>query len=442
MKIKKHIATLKHKICIIGAGYVGLVSGVCFAELGHKVICIDNNKEKIKKLQRGVCPIYEPGLNKLIIKNKKQGRLFFGVDIKEGVKSSDIIFIAVHTPTKENGETDLQYVEAVSKEVASAMDKYKIIVSKSTMPVKTGQKIKEIITKFCPKNIKFDVVSNPEFLKEGTAIKDFLEPDRIVIGAESKKAEKIMRALYGSIKSPVIFTSIESAEIIKHACNAYLATKISFINAIANICEKNSANVEEVAVAMGLDKRIGPDFLKAGIGFGGSCFPKDVSAFIDVAQKSGYDFNLLKEVKKINKKQREIFLDRIIKNMPDIKGKSIAVWGLSFKPNTDDMREAPSIDIINGFIAEGAVVKAFDPAAMEKAKEIFKDKIIYCKDAKEALKNCEALVILTEWEHFKEIKPEAIKKLMKSPKIFDGRNIFSPEEMAKLGFNYYSIGRK
>jgi len=430
------------KVCVIGTGYVGLVSGACLAEIGHSVICVDSNKEKIEMLEGGTSPIYEPDLDKLITRNQQNGRLSFTTNITDAVKKSDIVFIAVHTPTKENGETDLQYIEAVAREVALAMDKYKVIISKSTMPVRTGQKIKEIITKLCPKNIKFDVVSNPEFLKEGTAIKDFLEPDRIVIGAESKKAEKIMRGIYSPIKAPIIVTSIESAEIIKHSCNAFLATKISFINTIANICEKNNANVEEVALAMGLDKRIGSSFLKAGIGFGGSCFPKDVSAFINVAEKSGYDFNLLKEVKKINKRQREIFLDRIITGMPKINGKSIAVWGLSFKPDTDDMREAPSIDIINGLIEKGAVVKVFDPVAMGKAKEIFKDRVIYCKDAKEVLDGCDALVILTEWENFKKIKPQALRKIMKSNVIFDGRNIFEPEKMRKLGFRYYSIGRK
>jgi len=430
----------RKKICVIGTGYVGLVSGVCLAQIGHRVVCADNNKKKIGMLQGGVSPIYEPGLKRMILKNKKENRLFFTGDTAKAVKESDIIFIAVHTPTKENGETDLQYIEAVSREVAGAMDGYKIIASKSTMPVRTSQKIKEIITKFRPKNIAFDIVSNPEFLKEGSAIKDFLEPDRIVIGVESKKAEKIMRDVYKPIKSPIIFTSIESSEIIKHACNAFLATKISFINAIANICEKNNANVREVAMAMGLDKRIGPDFLRAGIGFGGSCFPKDVSAFINVAKKSGYDFGLLKEVKKINKKQREIFLDRIIKSMADIKGKNIGVWGLSFKPDTDDMREAPSIDIINGLIAKGAIVKAFDPVAMDKAKEIFSDRVEYHDNPRGVIKDCDALVILTEWAHFKKIKPEEVKKLMKLPNIFDGRNIFSPEKMKKIGFNYYSIG--
>ncbi|OGZ72553.1 MAG: UDP-glucose 6-dehydrogenase [Candidatus Staskawiczbacteria bacterium RIFCSPLOWO2_01_FULL_38_12b] len=431
----------KEKICVIGAGYVGLVSGTCFAQIGHRVVCVDNNKEKIENLEKGILPIYEPGLEKMISKNKREGRLSFATSIAQGVGESNIIFIAVHTPTKENGETNLQYVEDVSREVARAMDKYKVLVSKSTMPVNTGQKIKEIITKYCPKGLAFDIVSNPEFLKEGTAIKDFLEPDRIVIGVESKKAEKIMRGIYKPIKSPIIFTSIESSEIIKHACNAFLATKISFINAIANICEKNSANVEEVAMAMGLDKRIGSDFLKAGIGFGGSCFPKDVDAFINVAKKSGYEFNLLKEVKKINKKQREIFLDNIIRHVPDIKGKNIAVWGLSFKPDTDDMREAPSVDIINGLIAQGAIVKAFDPVAIKKSKEIFKDEIMYCKDAKEALRDSVALVVLTEWGHFKKIKPEEIKKLMKFPRIFDGRNIFPLRKMADLGFDYHSIGK-
>ena len=432
----------KTNICIIGTGYVGLVSGTCLAEIGHRVLCVDNNRKKIEMLEAGLSPIYEPGLEKMIQKNKRDGRLFFTTNIDRAVKESDVIFIAVHTPTKENGETDLQYVETVSKEVAQAMDGYKVIVSKSTMPVNAGKKIKEIIIKFCAKNISFDIVSNPEFLKEGAAIKDFLEPDRIVIGVESKKAEKIMRGIYWPIKAPIIFTSIESAEIIKHACNAFLATKISFINAIANICEKNSADVDQVALAMGLDKRIGPEFLKAGIGFGGSCFPKDVSAFIHVAQKSGYDFSLLKEVKKINKRQREIFLDKIIKHVPNIKGKKIAVWGLSFKPNTDDIREAPSIDVINGLIAKGAIIRAFDPVAMEKAKEVFGNTIMYCNDAKEAVMGSDALVIYTDWNQFKKIKPEEIKKLMKFPRVFDGRNIFSPEKMANLGFAYYSIGRK
>lgn len=429
------------RISIIGAGYVGLVSGVCFAEIGHQVICVDNNKEKIKKLQKGISPIYEPGLSKLIIKNKGEGRLFFTTDITEGVKKSDVIFIAVHTPTKENGQTDLRYVKAVSKEVARAMDSYKIIVSKSTMPVKTGQKIKEIMSKFAKKAAEFDVVSNPEFLREGTAINDFLNPDRIVIGAESDKARKIMEDIYKSVEAPIIFTTIESAEIIKHACNAFLATKISFINAIANICEKNGASIDEVAFAMGLDKRIGGAFLKAGIGFGGSCFPKDVAAFIGVAKKIGYDFKLLKEVGKINKIQKTYFVRKIKEKLPNLKNKKIGVWGLSFKPDTDDMREAPSIYIINELIKEGVEMAAFDPAAMEKAREFFGEKIKYCKNPYEASKGCDALIILTEWSEFKKINLKKIKNLLKNPIIIDGRNIFDPAAMEKTGFKYYSVGR-
>lgn len=432
----------KFKICVIGIGYVGLVSGTCLAEIGHKVICVDNNKEKVEKLKKGISPIYEPGLDKLIIKNKKRGRLFFTSNIKEGVRNSDIIFIAVHTPTKKNGETDLRYVESVSKEIAEAMNEYKIIVSKSTMPVKTGQKIKKIVSRFCPEDIKFDVVSNPEFLKEGSAIRDFLYPDRIVVGVESEKAKRVMKKLYKTIKAPIIFTNIESAEIIKHACNAFLATKISFINAIANICEKNGANVEEVAEVMGLDKRIGGFFLKPGIGFGGSCLPKDISAFISIAAESGYDFKLLKEVRKINQKQKENFVKKTKEKISGLKNKKLGILGLSFKPNTDDMRGAPSIDIINAFIKEGAEIKAYDPVAEEKAREIFKDRITYCSNVYEVAKNSDILLVLTDWEEFKNIDLIKIKKLLKSPKIIDGRNIFNPQKMAKLGFDYYSIGRK
>lgn len=432
----------KFKICIIGTGYVGLVSGACLAEIGHNVICVDNNKKKIKTLQAGFCPIYEPGLKKMIAKNKRAGRLFFSTNLAESVKKSDIIFIAVHTPTRENRKTDLRYVEAVSKEVAKVMDKYKIIISKSTMPVRTGQKIKEIIKKFTAEGINFDIVSNPEFLKEGTAINDFLNPDRIVIGLESDRAKKIMSDIYRPIKAPVIFTDIESAEIIKHACNSFLATKISFINAVANICEKNHGDIKEVARAMGLDKRIGPQFLEAGIGFGGSCFPKDVSAFINVARKCGYNFALLKEVEKINKGQRNKFFQRIERYIPDLKNKKIAIFGLSFKPNTDDIREAPSVDIINKLIGAGCKIKVFDPAAMGKARELFKDKIVYCKDAYSACNSSNALLILTDWPEFKKVDLGKIKRMLKSPIIIDGRNIFDPLKMKKFGFKYISIGRR
>jgi len=430
------------KICIIGSGYVGLVSGVCLAEMGNKVICVDNNEEKIKMLKGGNSPIYEPGLEKMIIKNKNAGRLFFTTNITESVRKSDVIFIAVPTPTNNNGETDLHYVEAVSKEVAKAMDKYKVIVSKSTMPVRTGQKIKEILKKNCKKGIEFDIVSNPEFLREGTAVKDFLKPDRIIIGVESQRARKIMADIYNNIKAPIIFTDIESAEIIKHACNSFLATKISFINAIANICEKNHGDIEEVAKAMGLDKRIGADFLKAGIGFGGSCLPKDLVAFINVAEKCGYNFKLLKAVKEINDKQKENFITRIEKILSGIKNKKIAVLGLSFKPDTDDMREAPSIAIINALIGRGAVVKAYDPTAIKNAKTIFGNTISYGKNPYETAKDCDALIILTEWFEFSNLDLKKIKRLLKTPVIIDGRNIFEPQKMLNLGFDYYSIGRK
>lgn len=432
---------LLKRICIIGTGYVGLVTGVCLAEIGNKVICVDSSREKIDKLKNNILPIYEPGLEGLFIKNKKAGRLFFTTQIKEGVRNSDIIFIAVNTPTKENGETDLCYVESVAREVAGAIDKYKVIVSKSTMPVETGKKIKEAIKSFCQKDIQFDVVSNPEFLREGTAIKDFLEPDRIVLGLESKRAEEVMRALYKPIKAPIIVTNIEAAEIIKHACNAFLATKISFINAIANICEKVGADVEEVAEAMGLDKRIGRAFLNAGIGYGGACLPKDIDAFIHITCRNNYDFKLLKDVREINQAQRENFIRKVKQALWNLKGKKVGVLGLSFKPNTDDMRSAPSIEIINTLLKEGAEIKAYDPVSMEKAKDIFGQSITYCPDIYEAARDADALLVLTDWDEFKKMDLAKVKNLLRLPKIIDGRNIFNSKKMSKIGFYYYSIGR-
>ena len=437
--LKTKMSDIK-KICVVGTGYVGLVSGTCLAQIGHTVICVDNNKQKVESLKKGISPIYEPGLTEMMVKNTKAGRLSFTMDIAIAVKDCDIIFIAVNTPTKANGQTDLSYVETVSKQIALAMNGYKIIVNKSTVPVGTGQKVKEIITKFS-KGMPFDVVSNPEFLREGTAISDFLYPDRIVVGAETDKAKKIMDGVYKPIKAPLVFTDIPSAEIIKHASNAYLATKISFINAVANICEGTGANVQQVALAMGLDPRIGKSFLGAGLGYGGSCLPKDVSSFINVAKKSGYTFNLLQEVEKINKKQRDIFVGKVKNKIASFKGKKIAVLGLSFKADTDDMRESPSIDIVNHFVKMGAKVSAFDPVAMEKAKAIFKDSITYCKDMYQAADGADALVIITDWKEFKAMDLEKIKKVMKKPIIVDGRNLFDPVKMAKLGFDYSSIGR-
>jgi UDPglucose 6-dehydrogenase len=436
MKIKKL------KICVIGTGYVGLVTGTCLAEIGHEVICVDNDKEKIKKLQKGISPIYEPGLEDLIVKNKKQEKLFFVSSIKQGVKNSDIIFIAVNTPTKESGKTDLRYIESVSKEVAKAMDGYKTIVGKSTMPVKTSQKIKEIINKYCKKNTDFDIVSNPEFLREGSAVKDFLHPDRIVIGLENKRAENVMRGIYKPIKAPIIVTDIETAEIIKHACNAFLATKISFINSISNICEKTGSDIKTIAQAMGLDPRIGKSFLQAGIGFGGSCLPKDIDAFIHISDQNGYNFKLLAAVKDVNRIQKENFVKKFKSKFKNLKGKKIGVLGLAFKPDTDDVRNAPSVGIINAILKEGGIVKAYDPAAINKIKEIFKNKIRYCLNPYDIAENSDALLILTEWDEFKKIDLVKIKRIMKTPMIFDGRNIFNNNIMEELGFDYYFIGKK
>lgn len=428
-------------ISVIGSGYVGLVTGVCLAEIGYNVLCVDSDKEKIKKLQNGVVPIYEPGLKELIVKNKKAGRLSFSTSTKKAVENSEIIFIAVHTPPKENGEADLYYVELVARQIAQLINRYKVIVSKSTMPVETGKKIKETVKTYCSKDIDFDVVSNPEFLKEGSAIEDFLHPQRIVVGVESKRAEKIMRQLYKPIKAPLIVTNIETAEIIKHSCNAFLATKISFINAVANLCEKAGADIEEVAQAMGLDKRIGKSFLKAGIGYGGSCFPKDIDAFVHIAAQSGYNFEMLKAAQKINQIQKEGFVRKIKKTLWNLKGKKIGVLGLAFKPDTDDIRNAPSIDIISILVKEGAIIKAYDPVAMEKARQIFKNKITYCSNLYEAAKGSDALIILTEWDEFKKMDLEKIKGSLKMKIIIDGRNIFEPKKMSKLGFKYISIGR-
>jgi len=428
-------------ISIIGSGYVGLVSGTCLAEIGHSVLCVDSDREKIRKLQDGVVPIYEPGLKELIAKNRKAGRLSFSTSVKKAVENSEIIFIAVQTPPRENGEADLYYVESVARQIAQLMDRYKVIVSKSTMPVETGKKIKETIRTYCSKDIEFDVVSNPEFLKEGSAVEDFLHPQRIVVGVETKRAEKIMRELYRPIRAPFIATNIETAEIIKHSCNAFLATKISFINALSNLCEKVGADVEEVARAMGLDKRIGKSFLKAGIGYGGSCFPKDVDAFVHIAAQKGYDFELLRVVQKINQFQKENFVKKIKKALWNLKDKKIGVLGLSFKPNTDDMRNAPSIDIIKTLIKEGVLVKAYDPAAMKKARKIFKDKIIYSSNLYETARGSDALIILTEWDEFKKMNLERIRKLLKVKIIIDGRNMFEPQKMSRLGFKYICIGR-
>ena len=429
------------KIAVAGAGYVGLVTAACFSELGNNVICVDIDKSKIDKLNHNKIPFYEPGLDKLVAKNKKAKKLSFSTNLKDAIKKSEVIFICVGTPPKDNGEADLSYVEDVARTVAEVMDSYKIIVEKSTVPVKTGEKVAKSIKAYNVHKVDFDVVSNPEFLREGSAIGDFMNPDRVVLGCESEKAKKILQKLYKPLNAKIIFTDIKSAEIIKHASNSFLATKISFINAIANICELAGADIEKVAEGIGCDKRIGKSFLNAGIGYGGSCFPKDVEAFIRISEKMGYDFNLLKATQEINKNQVKNFIKKIEKALWIVKGKKLAVLGLAFKPNTDDMRFAPSIDIINELSKEGAIITAYDPKAMELAKKIFKG-INYSKNPYDALKDADAVLILTEWEEFKKMDLSKVKKLMKHNLIVDGRNIYNPEEMKKLGFSYISIGRK
>ncbi|MCK4648573.1 UDP-glucose/GDP-mannose dehydrogenase family protein [bacterium] len=427
-------------ITVIGSGYVGLVTGTCFADLGNKVVCADNDEEKIKLLKKGIIPIYEPGLEKLVKRNVKEKRLSFTTTIEKGIKKAKVIFIAVGTPPKKGGEADLSSVEAVSKKIARNIKSYKVIVEKSTVPVETGEWVKHTIKINNRKKVPFDVVSNPEFLREGSAIHDFMNPDRIVLGVESKRAEKIMTELYKPFKAPIIITDIKSAEIIKHASNAFLATKISFINAVANLCERTGADVLQVAEGMGYDKRIGRTFLNAGIGFGGFCFPKDLAAFRHIAQKLGYDFNLLKEVERINEAQKKLLLKKIKKSLWNLNHKTIGILGLSFKPDTDDLRYAPSLDIIKALQKEGARIKAFDPAAMEKAKKVLK-KVQFCEDPYQVAKGSDCLVILTEWNEFKELDLKKIKKLLKTPVIIDGRNIYEPKEMRKLGFRYQGIGR-
>jgi len=427
-------------ISIIGSGYVGLVTGVCLAELGNKVICADNDNKKIIELKKSIIPIYEPGLEELVRNNLKKQRLSFTSSIIDAVKCSEVIFIAVGTPSLANGEADLTGIENVSRNIAINMSGYRLIVEKSTVPVETGEWVKHTISTYIKRKVKFDVASNPEFLREGSAINDFMHPDRIIIGVESKKAKDILVNLYKPLNAPLVITNIKSAELIKHASNAFLATKISFINAISCICEYVGADVEEVAKGMGLDKRIGRAFLNAGIGYGGSCFPKDLDAFIHISEKLGYNFELLKAVKDINEQQKNVILKKIKDALWVIKDKVIGVLGLSFKPDTDDIRNAPAIEIINSLKAQGAKIRIYDPQAMIKAKPIL-ERVVFCKNSYEAAKGSDCLLVLTEWNEFKELDFAKVKKLLKRPLIFDGRNIYEPENLRRLGFTYISIGR-
>lgn len=430
-----------HKLSFIGAGYVGLVSGTCLAEIGHRVVLVDNNKDKIAKLKKGLIPIYEPGLEELVKKNVAAGRLTFTTSLGAAVKETDVVFIAVNTPPQANGKADLSYVAAAAREIAETADGYKVIVDKSTVPVQTGQRVAETVRRYNKRQIDFDIVSNPEFLREGSAIEDFLKSDRVVVGVDNKRAEKIMREIYAPIDAPFIVTDINSAELTKHASNSFLAMKISFANALARICELSGANIDHVTHGMGLDVRIGRHFLSAGVGYGGSCFPKDVAAFISIADELGYNFDLLKAVEKINQQARELFLQKIEKALWVTKGKKVAVWGLAFKPNTDDMRNAPSIPILKQLHTDGATIVAYDPEATETAKLELGDKIEYGKDMYTILKNADALLILTDWNEFKSPDWEKIRKSLNSPIIIDGRNMFDPKQMEKLGFVYHSVGR-
>lgn len=429
------------KIAVVGSGYVGLVSGACFASLGNTVYSVDIDKKKIDMLKKGKMPIYEPGLEEVVKQAVKNGNLLFTTDLAATVKKVDVIFIAVGTPPRPNGEADLSYVEAVARTVAKEMNGYKLVVEKSTVPVQTGEWIEKTLRRYAKKGAQFDVASNPEFLREGSAVTDFMNPDRVVLGVSSKRAKDLLTDLYKPLKCPLVFTDTKSAEIIKHASNSFLATKISFINAISRICELSGADVEQVANGMGLDRRIGKNFLNAGIGFGGFCFPKDLQAFIRISEKLGYDFDLLKAVHNINEDQKKHFVRKIEEAIWNINGKSIGILGLAFKANTDDMRYAPSIDIINDLLSMGAKIKAYDPHAMERAKSEVKG-ITYCEDSYSVCKGSDCLVVLTEWNEFKELDMKKVKKLLNQPVIVDGRNIYDPEKLKDLGFRYFSVGRK
>ena len=429
-------------LSIIGSGYVGLVTGACFADVGHNVICVDNDAAKVEALKAGKVPIYEPGLEEVIHRNVSAHRLRFSGSVKEGVDNSQIVFIAVPTPQQPNGDVDLSYIEKVAREIAGVLTSYRVIVDKSTVPVKTGEKVAESIKRYNRHGAKFDVVSNPEFLREGCAVGDLMHPDRIVIGAQSEHAVDLMKKVYEPFMAPILVTDINSAELIKHAANSFLALKISYINAVSAICEASGADVEKVADGIGMDRRIGRTFLNAGIGYGGSCFPKDIAAFITISEQLGVPFNLLKEVQRINTGQKERFLKTIRETLWVLREKKIAVWGLTFKPDTDDLRSSVAIDLVAAMLREGAHVVAYDPKGMPKAGEIkaIAD-VKLASSALEAIDGAEALIIATEWSEFANVDLAIVKQKMTTPIVFDGRNLFDPETMAQLGFQYHSIGR-
>lgn len=437
------------KIAVIGTGYVGLVTGTCFAEVGIEVVCIDVDQKKIDNLKKGIMPIYEPGLEEMVLRNMEKERIKFSTNLAESIKGCEVAFIAVGTPPGEDGSADLKYVIAVAGEIGQNIDEFCVVVTKSTVPVGTAEKVKNAVQEELTNRnseIKFAVASNPEFLKEGAAIDDFLKPDRIVIGVESKQAEDMMRKLYKPFLlngHPIIFMDVPSAEMTKYAANSMLATKISFMNDIANLCEIMGADVNMVRKGIGSDGRIGNKFIYPGIGYGGSCFPKDVKALIKTAKDNGYTMRILESVEAVNDAQKSVLFNKIMKHFDgNIKGKTFAMWGLSFKPKTDDMREAPSLVIIEKLLAAGANVKAYDPIAMKEAKHILGEQIEFTKNENNALIDADALLIVTEWPDFRSPDFQVVKKLMRGNAIFDGRNIYDITEMQELGFDYYCIGVK
>jgi UDPglucose 6-dehydrogenase len=430
------------KIAVVGTGYVGLVAGACFAENGNEVICVDKDEAKVRLLRRGRIPIYEPGLQEIVTRNTAERRLSFTTQLSKAVRQSTIIFIAVGTPQDEDGSADLQHVMAVARDIARAMNDYKVIVDKSTVPVGTAARVRDTIRR--ETTHPFSVVSNPEFLKQGAAVEDFMKPDRVVIGAEDPRAAGLMKELYAPFTrtgAPIMVMDCASAELCKYAANALLATKISFMNEVANVCDVFGANVDAVRRAVGSDRRIGPSFLFPGVGYGGSCFPKDVKAIIRFAADKKYDFEILKAVESVNQRQKGILVGKMEKHFGTLKGKTIGVWGLAFKPRTDDMREAPAIAMIEKLLAAGAKVQAYDPEAMKIAKGIFGTRIQLCEHSYDALKGADGLALITEWNEFREPDFPRMRKLMRQPVIFDGRNIYSPEQMRTHGFTYLSIGR-
>jgi UDPglucose 6-dehydrogenase len=432
------------ELCIIGSGYVGLVSGACFAEIGHTVVCVDNDQRKVDMLQRGEIPIYEPGLEELVHRNVAAKRLRFTHSIGDGVDHSQVVFIAVPTPPQADGSVDLTYIERVAREIAGVLKpgQHRVVVDKSTVPVKTGEKVDATIRRYNP-SADFDVVSNPEFLREGCAVPDLMNPDRIVIGSASQRATDLMKRLYEPFQSPILVTDVNSAELIKHAANSFLSLKISYINAVSAICEASGADIEMVADGIGTDKRIGRNFLNAGLGYGGSCFPKDVKAFIAIAEDLGTPFHLLKEVERINTHQLERFLKKVREALWVLRDKRIAVWGLTFKPDTDDVRNSVAIDLVNRLVAEGAIVTAYDPKGMEKALEykLLPPSVKLVASPLEAVEGAEALLLATEWKEFARQDFAAIKGRMHTPLVFDGRNHLNPKTMREMGFVYYGVGR-